>query len=67
MIQKTNEIIPRRNEYILENILLDIFEFYILKYIVKFLQSHDNNKKKFGFHNFSEHRLRTSLDNFDNL
>ena len=52
MIQNTN--IPRRNKYILEN----IFKFYILKYIIKFLQSHDNNKKKFGFHNFAEHRLR---------
>ena len=26
--------------------LLNIFKFYILKYIVKFLQSHDNNNKK---------------------
>ena len=43
MIQKTNKNIPRRN--ILENILLNIFQFYILKYIIKFLQSHDNNKK----------------------
>ena len=37
-----------------------------MKYIIKFLQSHDNNKrkKKFGFHNFAEHELRTSvLDN----
>ena len=42
MLQKTNKNIPRRNEYILEN----IFKFYILKYIIKFLQSHDNNKKK---------------------
>ena len=45
MIQKTNRNIPRRNKYILEN-LLNIFKFYILKYIIKFLQSHDNNKKK---------------------
>ena len=28
------------------NILLNIFKFYTLKYIIKFLQSHDNNKKK---------------------
>ena len=28
------------------NILLNIFKFYILKYIIKFLQSRDNNKKK---------------------
>ena len=27
-------------------ILLNIFKFYILKYFIKFLQSHDNNKKK---------------------
>ena len=46
MIQKTNKNIPRRNKYTLENILLNIFKFYILKYIIKFLQSHDNNKKK---------------------
>ena len=46
MIQKTNKNIPRRSKYILENILLNIFKFYILKYIIKFLQSHDNNKKK---------------------
>ena len=46
MIQKTNKNIPRRNKYILENILLNIFKFYILKCIIKFLQSHDNNKKK---------------------
>ena len=61
-IQKTNKNIPRRNKYILENILLNIFKFYILKYFIKFLQSHDNNKKKklFGFHNFAEHRLRTN-------
>ena len=56
MIQKTIKNIPRRNKYISENILLNIFKFYILKYITKFLQSHDNNKKKrFGFHNFAEH------------
>ena len=56
MIQKTNKNIPRRSKYILENMLLNIFKFYILKYIIKFLQSHDNNKKKkFGFHNFAEH------------
>ena len=42
MIQKTNENIPRRNKYILENILPNIFKFYILKYIIKFLQSRDN-------------------------
>ena len=61
MIEKTN--IPRRNKYIFENILLNIFKFYILKYIIKFLQSHDNNKKKkkFGFYNFAEHQLRTSV------
>ena len=54
MIQKTNKNIPRRNKYILENILSNIFKFYILKYIIKFLQSHHNNKKeKFGFHNFA--------------
>ena len=41
MTQKTN-----KNKYILENVLLNIFKFYILKYITKFLQSHDNNKKK---------------------
>ena len=56
MIQKTNKNIPRRNKYILENILLNIFKFYILKYIIKFLPDHDNNnKKKFGFYNFAEH------------
>ena len=37
---------PRRNKYISENILLNIFKFYISKYIIKFLQSHDSNKKK---------------------
>ena len=30
------------------NILLNIFKFYILKYIIKFLQSGDNNKKKYS-------------------
>ena len=57
MIQNTNENIPRRNKYILENILLNVLKFYILKYIIKFLQSHDNNNKK---KNSAEHRLRTS-------
>ena len=42
MIQKTNKNILHRNKYIFEN----IFKFYILKYIIKFLQSRDNNKKK---------------------
>ena len=46
MIQNTNKNIPRRNKYILENILLNIFKFYIVKYIIKFLQSRDNNKQK---------------------
>ena len=57
MIQKANKNIPRGNKYILENVLLNIFKFYILKYIIKFLQSHDNNnnKKKLGFYNFAEH------------
>ena len=55
MIQKASKNFPRGNKYILENVLLNIFEFYILKYIVKFLQSRDNNKKKFGFYNFAEH------------
>ena len=59
MIQKTNKSIPRRNKYIIENILLNIFKFYILKYYIKFLQCHDNNKKKFGFHNFAEHLQKT--------
>ena len=45
MIQNTNKNILRRNKYILENILLNIFKFYILKYIIKFLQSRDNNEK----------------------
>ena len=64
MIQKTN-----RN--ILENILLNIFKCYILKYIIKFLQiiiNRDNNKKKNSAFIISrntckklaEHRLRTS-------
>ena len=26
--------IPRRNKYILENVLLNIFKFYILKFII---------------------------------
>ena len=57
MIQKTNRNIPRRNKYILENILSNIFKFYILKYIIKFLQRRDDNKKKkFDFHNFAEHQ-----------
>ena len=30
----------------LENILLNIFKFYILEYIIKFLQSRDNNNNK---------------------
>ena len=68
MIQKTNKNIPRRNKYILENMLLNIFKFYILKYIIKFLQSRDNNKKKNSAFIISwntckklaEHRLRTS-------
>ena len=65
MIQETNKNFPRRNKYILGNILLNIFKFYILKYIIKFLQGHDNNKKQFDFHNFGEHRLKTSdVDNF---
>ena len=56
-----NKNLPRRNKYILENILLNIFKFCILKYIIKFLQSHDNNNKKmFGVYNFEEHQLRTS-------
>ena len=38
--------IPRRNKYILENILLNILKFYILKYIIKFRQSRDNNRKE---------------------
>ena len=66
MIQKTNKNIPRRNKYILENILLNIFIFYILKYIITFLQSYDNNKKKIQLSisrntckKFAEHRLRT--------
>ena len=35
MIQKTNKYMPRRNRYIFENILLNKFKFYILKYIIK--------------------------------
>ena len=46
MIQKTDKNISLWNKYILENILLNIFKFYTLKYIIKFLQSRDNNKKK---------------------
>ena len=34
-IEKTNKNIPRRNEYILENISSNIFKFCILKYITK--------------------------------
>ena len=60
MIQKTNKNIPRRNKCILKDILLNVFKFYILKYFIKFLQSHDNNNKKFGFHNFAKHRLKTN-------
>ena len=61
MIQKTYKNLPRRNKYILENILLNIFKFYILKYIIKFLQSRDNNKKKIRLcKKLAEHRLRTS-------
>ena len=44
--KKKNKNIPRKNKYILENILLNIFKFYILKYTIKFLQNHDNHKKK---------------------
>ena len=46
MIQKINKNIPRENKYILEIIFLNIFKFYILKYIIKFIQNHDNNNKK---------------------
>ena len=46
MIRKTNKNISRRKKYILENISLNIFKFYILKYIIEFLQSRDNNNKK---------------------
>ena len=68
-IQKTNKNIPRRNRYILENILLNIFKFYILKYIINFLQSRDNNKKKNSAFIISrnickklaKHRLRTNV------
>ena len=68
MIQKTNKNLPRRNKYILENILLNIFKFYILKCIIKFLQSRDNNnnQKNSAFiisrntcKKLAEHRLRT--------
>ena len=45
MIQKTNKNITRRNKYILKNILLNI-NFIFWNIIIKFLQSHDNNKKK---------------------
>ena len=66
-IQSTNKNIPRRNKYILGNILLNIFKFYILKYIIKFLQSRDNNKKKkFGFHNFAEHSQKARGTPFKN-
>ena len=37
MIQNTNKNIPRRDKYTLENILLNTFKFYILKYFIKFL------------------------------
>ena len=67
MIQKTNKNIPRGNKYILENILLNMFKFYVLKYFIKFLQMIIIKflviiiiKKKFGFHNFAKHRLRTN-------
>ena len=43
--KKTNENIPRRNKYILENISLNISKFYILK-CIKSLQSRDKKKKK---------------------
>ena len=70
MIQKTNKSIPRRNKYILENILLNVFKFYILKYIVKFFKSHDNNNKKNlafiisrnTWKKLAEHRLRSFLE-----
>ena len=42
MIQKANKNIPRRNKYLILENILNIFKFYILKYIVKFLQSHDS-------------------------
>ena len=41
MIQKTNKYMPRREKYILENILLNIFKFYILKYIIKIEKNFD--------------------------
>ena len=59
MFQKTNKNIPRRNKYISENILLNIFKFYILKYFIKFLQSHDNNNKK----NFIKYSLQSHDNN----
>ena len=59
--RKNRQNLPRRNKYI-----LNIFKFYILKYIIKFLQSYDNNKKKIQLSisrntckKFAEHRLRT--------
>ena len=59
MIQKTSKNIFRRNKYILENILLNKFKFYTLKYIVKFLQSRDDNNKKNSA--FIISRLKTSV------
>ena len=57
---KTSRNIPRRNKYILENILLNIFQFYILKYIIEFLQSHDNNNlKKIRFLQFAKSSRNT--------
>ena len=61
--------ISRRNKYILENILLNTFKFYILKYIIKFLQSYDNNNKKKirlliprnTCKKLAKHRLRTGV------
>ena len=45
------------------NILLNVFKFYILKCIIKFCQSHYNNKKKeFGFYNFAEHLQKARLE-----
>ena len=35
---------PRGNKYILENILLNIFKFYILKYIIKIEKNLRNTK-----------------------
>ena len=63
MIQKTNKTIPRRNKYILENILLNIFKFCILKYIIKF-QSHDNNKKKIRLLQFRETPVKNQWHKF---